>query len=68
MQTNNKKECKEQLLDEYQSICDMINELDGQIADYCSQLVELQNQTPKYSAVLEELGNAELINVDYRAK
>jgi len=66
MKANNEKECKEQLLDEYQSICDEINELDEQIADYCSQLVELQNQSPKYSAILEDLGDVLLINADYR--
>ena len=68
MQTNKEKVSKTQLIEEYQFICDEINELDEKIAELCGELDSLVEANPKHHLFLDELGDAKLINVDYRAK
>ena len=68
MQTTEQQFNKKILIEEYQFICDEINELDERIADLCGELDSLAEAHPKHHFFLEELGDAKLNNCDYRAK
>ena len=68
MQTTEQQFNKKILIEEYQFICDEINELDEKIAELCGELDSLVEANPKHHLFLDELGDANLINVDYIAK